>query len=470
MVVALVVLTALLISFNPLTINTVFNHSPSTHGILSAQASNTGDGGEGNFELEASNENTRSSGTHPEEPTTQTQKETVEQTSTTPRRSTTPKSNIETGMKRNSLGYKYQERSTTRLWPKDEVMPQKEVRKFFKNTLAIMMMSPPRYHIVKQVEKHYAPFFTHMVFCGPKNNTDFGVRIHGYDIVYGNMQYLAVKNILKHYLINDTMRKMHEPPDNFEDDEATLGDHHITGMIYIADDLLFQPWAVAARNYNKHMPWAVQMGIGHIRSWEKVAAVPMMAVESKFRKSGWPYWRRNHGKMNHALEEGGVDFRARLAEAAKATHPLIYRWSKYNRLNYTQEQANHWTVFYTIIDTYYVPRSMWQGYIDGAELMAKYWVFGEVAIATVLRSLHPTYEEMQAQFYWSGASASDCVRFRWSVQVDCFHRCRHDHVFSELIYQDDDTRNKLQINSTYLRESIAIKGLIESEYKPMQNK
>eukprot|EP00744_Colponema_vietnamica_P013639 GILI01019120.1.p1 GENE.GILI01019120.1~~GILI01019120.1.p1 ORF type:complete len:389 (+),score=-0.76 GILI01019120.1:130-1167(+) len=345
-------------------------------------------------------------------------------------------------------------------------MPDKEVYKYFQNTLVIMMMSPPRYHIVEEVRDHYAPFFRHMVFCGPKNNSDYGIDIHGYDIVYGNMQYLAVKNILRHYLSNITMLQKHAPPM----DESLLTEDHITGMLYVADDLLIHPWSIAAKNYNKKMPWAVQMGIGHIRSWEKVAAVPMMAMESKFRKAGWPYWRRNHAKLNRALTEAGPEFRSRLAKAAEATHPIIYKWSKYNRLNYTMEEAREWTVFYTIIDTYYVPREMWMGYIEGAELMAKYWTFGECAIPTVLRSLHPTYEEMAAQFYWSGATAADCVRFKWSVQVDSFHRCRHDHYFAQLIYQDYDTRVLLNNNATFLKESLKMKDLAKMKYPPLQNK
>eukprot|EP00758_Cryptobia_borreli_P001913 Tbor_TRINITY_DN2636_c0_g1::TRINITY_DN2636_c0_g1_i1::g.17941::m.17941 len=83
-----------------------------------------------------------------------------------------------------------------RLWPVDDIMPTEKVREYFKNTLLIVMMSPPRYHLVRVVRRHYAEYFRHIFFCGPKNSTEYGIRIRGYIVKGGHQTYRAVSKIL----------------------------------------------------------------------------------------------------------------------------------------------------------------------------------------------------------------------------------------------------------------------------------
>jgi hypothetical protein len=160
-----------------------------------------------------------------------------------------------------------------------------------------------------------------------------------------------------------------------------------------------------------------------------------------------------------ALHDVGEEFRDAMYRAAKSTHHAIYRWSKYSSRMASEDEL-HWTVFYTIVDTYYIPWHLAPRYAQRCDLMAKHWVFGECAIATAIRSIYPVYETLDIQFYWSSLSASDCHRMKWHVLSDGFHRCRHDHLFSTMIYESDATREKLLSNKTFLREALSINGLI----------
>lgn len=315
-------------------------------------------------------------------------------------------------------------------------MPSVEaVREFFRDVLVIMMMSPPRYHLVETVHRHYAPFFTHMYFCGPQTNHTYKVPITGYDIVYGNEQYRAVRLIIQQY-------------------ESTNEIPNLAGYLYIADDLMLQPWSLI--NHNKSNVWATQMGIANLRSGRTVTAVPGMTVEGRFRKD-WPYWKKNRGKLMGALKEGGPAMRAMLRRSAVATPPSIYKYSHYGT-GFRKQDDLEWAIFFTIVDTYYVPRRLALRYAERCVLMAKHWVFGECAIATALRSIEPTYEPMHVQFYWSTLNAGDCPRYRWGIMLTGFHRCRHDHFFAEAIY-DADMRARIAVNATLRR------ALLSNSYK-----
>ena len=62
------------------------------------------------------------------------------------------------------------------------------VKNYLKNIVFMHMMSPTRYSLAPLVKKHYEPYFTHQIFTGPKNATVDGIKINGYNVVFGTMQ------------------------------------------------------------------------------------------------------------------------------------------------------------------------------------------------------------------------------------------------------------------------------------------
>jgi hypothetical protein len=301
-----------------------------------------------------------------------------------------------------------------------------DTRRFFQNIMVIVMMSPSRYHLVKTVRQHFEPYFTNIYFCGPLTNDTYGEFIQGYDIVYGNEQYRAVSRIFR----------------MFEADPKTKG--KFEGYLYLHDDIMIHPWALAAPGRkNKTIPWGIQMGIANIRSSKLVNAVPGMSVEPQFRLM-WPYWRKNRGKLTAALKEGGEKWRNMLRRSAYATPNFIYRKSKYSSRLYNYADLQ-WATFYSIVDTYYIPQHLALEYAAVCDIMEKHWVFGEIAIATAIRVISPVYQEMTVQFYWA---SKDCPRGQWHPGVDGFHRCRHDHRFSHLLYENS-SRERILNNATY---------------------
>jgi hypothetical protein len=317
-----------------------------------------------------------------------------------------------------------------------------QVRRYFSNILVIVMMSPSRYHAIRRVRDHYAPFFEHMYFTGPKKDertelTVDGITMQLYDIVYGNEQYRAVAAIIREMLLQRN---------------ATY-----EGFLYVCDDILLQPWSIVAKNFNKKIPWATQMGIASLNSTKPVSAVPGMSVQGKYR-SQWPYWRKNRPKLLGVAIDGGVEFRGAMFRAAKATHPLIFKWSKYSKTR-TDDASLHWTIFYTIVDTYYIPRSLALKYCERCDLMAKHWIFGECAIATAIRSISTVFETMDVQFYWSTLKAEDCHRYKWHIMLEGFHRCRHDHKFAKVLYGDDSMRQRLMTDRSFVVQALSINGL-----------
>ena len=389
-----------------------------------------------------------------------------------------------------------------------------ETRRYFAGTLLVVMLSPSRYHLVPEVVRHYAPFFDHIALVGPVGAVDnaTGRVIYGCEVGRGARQYICIASVMRRYLSEDaSLVARHAPPKGYEkgllreDREAAISATNaaaaakgteagapyphpsspslfpfsqppsairsdnasasITGLLFTSDDVLLQPWAMAARRYSRLVPWSPQMGIGHIRSWYKVSPVPMMAMEPKLRRPGWVHWRKNFLALNAVLAEGGPLLRGRLAAAARATHPILYKWSRYNRLSYSAAEAAEWSVFFTIADVHYVPRRLWRGYVAVAALMERHAVMQELAIPTILRALHPTHEELQMQFYWFGQSAELCLKYAWDPLLDGFHRCRHDHAFAALIYGGGDTaRAELHANATAREAAKVIGGLLP----PMQ--
>ena len=107
-----------------------------------------------------------------------------------------------------------------------------------------------------------------------------------------------------------------------------------------------------------------------------------------------------------------------------------------------------WAVFFTIVDTYYVPRKFALKYADVCDIMERNWVFGECGIATALRMLDWDIQTLHIQFYWSTLNAADCPRTRWGASFSGFHRCRHDHPFAEAIF-NESTRKQLMVDSKY---------------------
>ena len=333
--------------------------------------------------------------------------------------------------------------------PIKAVPSTQDVRAFFSNVLLVVMMSPSRYHVIRRVKQHYEPFFQNIFFCGPKKDeknelTVDGITMHLYDIVYGNEQYRAVAAIIRDQLL---VKKA-----TFE------------GFLYVCDDVLLQPWSIVAKQFNKKLPWATQMGIASLNSTKAVSAVPGMSVQGKYR-SQWPYWRKNRPKLFGVAIEGGEEFREAIFRSAKATHPLIYKWSKYSR-NRADDASLHWTIFYTIVDTYYIPTSLALKYCERCDLMAKHWIFGECAIATAIRSISTVYETMDIQFYWSTLKAEDCHRYKWNVMLEGFHRCRHDHKFTNVLYGDDATRQRLFVDKAFVAQALSLNGLEAANAAP----
>jgi hypothetical protein len=311
-----------------------------------------------------------------------------------------------------------------------ELPPTALVRDFFKNILVLMMMSPGRYHLIDTVKRHYEPFFTHMYFCGPHNDTNYSVPVHGYDIVWGNEQYRAVSRIIRKIERERPIAKLE-------------------GYFYISDDVIIQPWAMLS--FNKSIIWATQMGIANVKSGKIAKPVPGMSMEARFRKD-WPYWKKNRGKLMQALHDGGEAWAVNLRASARRESPWIYKWSAYPGNLMTHDDLGS-AVFYTIVDTYYVPKRFALAYADRCDIMEKRWVFGECAIPTALRSIDPEYELMHVQFYWSTLNASDCPRRGWGPQFTGFHRCRHDHFFAEALY-NETTRNSMVRSPEYRRAMI----------------
>ena len=387
-------------------------------------------------------------------------------------------------------------------------------RIFFRDTLAVVMMSPARYHLAPLLKRHYGQFFTYMYFCGPKNDSrmweSHGIDIRGYDIVFGNEQYRAVASIIRQF---EALRSTNGPssssppsprrhvlprgttfvPDLLArrwatNDFATAVDARHwgganrsqtaalcrqdataaavargeppvwsanetitawlpTGYFYIADDVIMNLWNLVARQLNRSRVWSTPMGIANVQSYKPVHAVPGMSVNARNR-GPWVYWPKNRLKLLKVLKEGGEDMAAQLLRSARQEHGLTYRWSKW-RGDMTDEVLRG-AVFYTIVDTYYVPAPLAMPYAELCDLMAKHWVFGECAIATMLRCVDSTYEQINVQFYWSTVSAADCHRYKWIPGVDGFHRCRHDHPFVEALYYPP-MRDRMLQNATLLQ-------------------
>ena len=405
-------------------------------------------------------------------------------------------------------------RSTTRSWPPTSVMPVEEVRKYFKDTLLIIMMSPPRYHLVNEVKKHYVQYFQHVFFCGPRNNSDFGVDIRGYDIVYGNEQYRAVNRILREHYMNTSEKssngkvagklrgagagaepegerwKVHLGSGNasFPIRHMTPDKATITGMLYVSDDVIMQPWSLAARGLNLKIPWTSQMGIANtdIDSW--IDLVPGASILEQHRPK-WHFWTKHRHTVMAAIKAAEEPFRYRLALAAAETPLHIHHLSKYQDRQVTKEQdaedeklwnyskpyiRNYrylkWAAFFTTVDSYYVPRSMWGDYCEASDLMARFHVGLEVGVATMLRILHPVSEDVDIQYYWSSPSAADCHRMRWEMQSGGIHRCQHDHRFVQYIFSNDTIRNAILANRNgEVRYAHTVEGLIDVPYEALNN-
>ena len=103
--------------------------------------------------------------------------------------------------------------------------------------------------------------------------------------------------------------------------------------------------------------------------------------------------------------------------------------------------------------------------------MAKFWVFGELAIASSLKFLHPVHEEIGIQYYWSTLSAADCHRMRWDmINSDGIHRCRHDHKFVQYIFSNDTTRKAILANENGEKKyALSVEGLIDVPYEALKN-
>jgi hypothetical protein len=310
---------------------------------------------------------------------------------------------------------------------RQELPPTAYVREFFKNVLVLHMISPSRYGIVEKVRDHYAPFFPLMLFIGPHNDTNTSVHIHGYDVAWGNQQARAVSRVMQHL-------------------EAVNKYPNLEGYLYIADDLMLQPWGLVS--FNKSKIWATQMGIGNTYNGRPINGVVGMSMERKFRV-GWPYWKKNRPRLAQFVHEAGEEVRENLYKSAKATHPSIYRQSAYRR-SHTSDEALRHAVFYTIVDTYYIPRRYALRFAQLTQMHEKLWTFGEAAIPTCMRGIDPEYEQMHVQFYWSTLNAADCPRVAWGPAFSGFHRCRHDHFFAEALY-DETNRTRLVKDQEYRR-------------------
>ncbi|ORC90493.1 putative membrane-associated protein [Trypanosoma theileri] len=335
--------------------------------------------------------------------------------------------------------------------PKSAVLSAKETYEFFKNILLIVIFSPKRFELAYDVWQHYRIFFRYMTFCSSVSTTVDGIRIDGYNVVFGNMQYLAASRIVENITRTAKLRR--------GGDDGNKTSFPFEGFLFNADDLLLSPWAIAASRLNKSSTWASMMGIANVKSNAWVLPVSGMSVEKQFRYLRWPYFRKSRERMYNVIRKGGEPYENALRAAAEATSRKIYSESHYPvKLRNLSLHANG-VMFYTIVDAYYVPRKLVTGFVDVTDNMAKYFIQMECAIPTALRILQPTYEMLKVQYYWSSSKQEDCVRSRWTMSVHGFHRCRHDHRFANLIYSNDTLRRRLYEDRELLRYAKNLKGL-----------
>ena len=127
-------------------------------------------------------------------------------------------------------------------------------------------------------------------------------------------------------------------------------------------------------------------------------------------------------------------------------------------------------MFYTIVDNFYVPAGrqalQFSKYSRVAREIGQHL---ETAIPTMLRMISPSYEVLRLQYYWSSVSGARCKRHRWSMSIDGFHRCRHDHIFSRMLYDETKMtlRKRIAINANG-RETMAMKALdgLDTKWDP----
>ncbi|KAH9578403.1 hypothetical protein LSM04_006694 [Trypanosoma melophagium] len=334
--------------------------------------------------------------------------------------------------------------------PNSAVLSTRETYDFFKNILLIVIFSPKRFDLAYDVWQHYRVFFRYMTFCSSVSTTVDGIHIDGYNVVYGNMQYLAASRIVENITRTPRLR---------DGGDGNKTGFPFEGFLFNADDLLLSPWAIAASRLNKSSTWSSMMGIANVKSRSWVLPVSGMSVEKRFRLVRWPFFPKTRMRMQTIIAEGGERYEEALREAAKATPKKIYAESHYpSKLRNLSLHANG-VMFYAIVDTYYVPQRLVPGFVNVTDHMAEYSIHMECAIPTALRILQPTYEILKVQYYWSSTKQEDCIRGQWKASVHGFHRCRHDHRFAKLIYSNDTIRKRLYVDQHFLNYARRLHGL-----------
>jgi hypothetical protein len=230
--------------------------------------------------------------------------------------------------------------------------------------------------------------------------------------------------------------------------EGTAAAAGLAGYLYLADDLLLQPWTLVG--LNKTVPWASMIGVANLFTSRMVKPTQGMAIEPEFRNMPWMQWRKNRARLGKVLDGPiGPIIRPGLARAFNTTPGFVRRTSGYRRRGPASAEELRHFVFFTIADAYYVPRSIARGFAEVCDAMAAQIVHGELAIPTALQALSETYEVLSVQYYWASPSAgTDCPRYRWNPDAVGIHRCIHDHPFAEAIY-NASSRRRLVADEEY---------------------
>eukprot|EP00760_Papus_ankaliazontas_P034882 PhM_4_TR7531/c1_g1_i3/m.28143 len=311
---------------------------------------------------------------------------------------------------------------------------------FFDDVLLVLMISPSRTQLVYDVVRHYCAAFPYMVLLGPNNavvvdNNDnsnglpSSLRILGFDVVWGNEQYRALRSYMRMFFV----------PKQFNYDERRIV-FPFAGFLWLADDLMLHYWSLTGLDKDKI--WSSQLGIASLKTAKRMVNAPAsMSYEKQLRRN-WPFYKKSRSKMMRLLVNY-TELKHRLYEAAIRTPQSVFYESHY--LPFRQIRTNKrtyfsYSMFFAIMDAYYMPARFIPAYLRYCKGLADVWVQQEAGLGTILAALSAgDYERLNINYYWLGTTAQ-CIRPGWSRELHGFHRCRHDNKFAKNLFKTEANR------------------------------
>eukprot|EP00760_Papus_ankaliazontas_P034880 PhM_4_TR7531/c1_g1_i1/m.28144 len=309
---------------------------------------------------------------------------------------------------------------------------------FFDDVLLVLMISPSRTQLVYDVVRHYCAAFPYMVLLGPNNavvvdNNDnsnglpSSLRILGFDVVWGNEQYRALRSYMRMFFV----------PKQFNYDERRIV-FPFAGFVWLADDLMLHYWRLT--DLNKTKIWCSELGIASLlKSEHKVNSIRSMSYEQAVRVEGWSHYHRNRPKIAEVLRNY-TELAPRLLEAAGRTPARVFRESSYVALQKVTNPRLRRAVlsasmFYTLVDTYYLPTRYLAAYLRYLKALADARVHLEAGQGTILAALSKgDYERLNVNYYWRQAL---CKRPGWSRDLHGFHRCHHGDSSVHQLFENE---------------------------------